>query len=350
MGAEKLSETSILLKIPQEKITFYATQYPKFEKDYNYFHVMDHGEPHAIRRKAILEKHPEISKLFENREPYFTLFFVCIIHVIQLLLCKVICDKNYSWTFVVFFSLFIGAIFNHGLFVLYHDITHFNCFKSIFLNQIAAIFCNLPQIIPSAIGFGRYHRDHHSYLGHPINDPDIPTITEIKIMQTSLGRLFYIIFMPLFYGLRPYFKAPKIVCLMEIVNMICCAIYALLITYFFNFKAFIYLLMCTWFGLSLHPVSAHVIAEHYEFVKSQDTYSYYGWMNYINFNMGYHIEHHDFPNIPWYKLPLLRKIAPEFYDNLPQIDSYVAVIFKYIFDGSIGPWSRISLEAKNKDY
>ena len=64
--------------------------------------------------------------------------------------------------------------------------------------------------------------------------------------------------------------------------------------------------------------------------------------------MGYHIEHHDFPNIPWYKLPQVRVIAPEFYENLPQMDSYFKVIYEYIFDGSIGPWSRISLEGETK--
>jgi sphingolipid delta-4 desaturase len=38
-----------------------------------------------------------------------------------------------------------------------------------------------------------------------------------------------------------------------------------------------------------------------------------GWMNIPNLNMGYHIEHHDFPSIPWYNLPKLRAMAPEFY-------------------------------------
>jgi sphingolipid delta-4 desaturase len=214
------------------------------------------------------------------------------------------------------------------------------------MNQIFAIICNLPQILPSAIGFGRYHRDHHTYLGDAIKDPDIPTLFEVRMMRSWVSRLFYVLFMPFFYGLRPYVKAPKQISFMEVVNIIACVAYAMIIAKFFMWKSVGFLLMCTYFGLSVHPVSAHVIAEHYEFYKKQDTYSYYGIINYINFNMGIHIEHHDFPNIAWYNLPKVRKIAPEFYDNLPQMDSYVLVIFKYIFDGSIGPWSRISLVGK----
>lgn len=352
MGAEAKStieEHSLLLCIPKEKIKEFATNDTHFEKDKNYFHVMNHTEPHTIRRKAILEKHPEIEKLFIDKEPMMTLTFVGIIHVIQLISCWVIYHYQISWSWVILYALTIGAIFNHALFVLYHDITHFNCFKSIKMNQIWAIICNLPQIIPSAIGFGRYHRDHHSFLGDPIKDPDIPTVGEIRFFKTSFRRLCYLLFMPFFYGLRPYFKAPKELSFMEAVNIVACVSYSYAIYKLFFIKSLVYLFLCTYFGLSVHPVSAHVIAEHYEFFKCQDTYSYYGIINWINFNMGYHIEHHDFPNIPWYKLPQVRKIAPEFYNNLPQMDSYVKVIFKYLFDGDIGPWSRIALEGPKKN-
>ena len=68
--------------------------------------------------------------------------------------------------------------------------------------------------------------------------------------------------------------------------------------------------------------------------------------------MGYHIEHHDFPNIPWRKLPEVRKLAPEFYEYLPYHTSYFKLIIKYIFDSNIGAYSRIvnneSVAVKNK--
>jgi len=215
------------------------------------------------------------------------------------------------------------------------------------MNQIAAIFCNISHLIPSAIAFGRYHKDHHNYQGDVERDPDLPCIAEIAFFTTRFRRLLYIIFMPLFYALRPYFKQAKPVSFWEVMNIIGVVSYAFLIYNLFTSKAVYYLLLCTWFGLSVHPVAAHVIAEHYEYFKSQDTFSYYGCLNFFNFNVGYHIEHHDFPSVPWYNLPEITRIAPEYYVTLPQVDSYVKVLYKYIFDGEIGPWSRIIL--KNKE-
>jgi len=115
--------------------------------------------------------------------------------------------------------------------------------------------------------------------------------------------------------------------------------------YFFGFKAFIYLLSGTFLGMGLHPVAGHFIAEHYEFVSGFETYSYYGPINYLNFNVGYHYEHHDFPKIPWSNLTKVRKIAPEFYDHLPCHTSYLKVFYDYILDPRISPSSRIKRPA-----
>lgn len=338
-------DKSILLEIPDNKVTEPATSFSKFNKDKTNFHIMDHMEPHSVRREKILSKYPEIKSLFK-KEPK-TILWVFFIHFIQLYFCFMIKHYNFDWNKIPLLAFGIGAVFNHGLFVLIHDITHFNVSKSEKVNKLWAIFANLPQIIPSAIGFGRYHKDHHTFMGDSLHDPDIPTMWEINFFNTFYKKLIYILFMPFFYGLRPYFKTPKNPNSYEILNLVSCFVYGFLIAYCFSFKAFMYLLLSTYFGLSIHPTSAHVMAEHYEFFKGQDTYSYYGWINYFNFNMGYHIEHHDFPNIPWNKLPQVRKIAPEFYDTLPVIDSYFTVIYKYIFDDDTGPWSRIAIDSYN---
>ena len=38
--------------------------------------------------------------------------------------------------------------------------------------------------------------------------------------------------------------------------------------------------------------------------------------NAIGFNTGYHDEHHTFPNVPWYHLPKLTKAGPEVFNNI----------------------------------
>ena len=77
------------------------------------------------------------------------------------------------------------------------------------------------------------------------------------------------------------------------------------------------------------------------FNKGDETYSYYGPLNLVTFNVGYHNEHHDFPYIPGSRLPEVRKIAPEFYNNLPYHTSWSKVIYDFITDPTIGPYARI---------
>jgi sphingolipid delta-4 desaturase len=88
-------------------------------------------------------------------------------------------------------------------------------------------------------------------------------------------------------------------------------------------------------------VAGHFIAEHYVFVEGYETYSYYGPLNYLCWNVGYHNEHHDFPKVAGWRLPEITKMAPEFYENLPQHKSWTMVLVNYITDPAIGPFSRV---------
>nr|CDS22247.1 Sphingolipid delta4 desaturase DES1 [Echinococcus granulosus] len=81
--------------------------------------------------------------------------------------------------------------------------------------------------------------------------------------------------------------------------------------------AFAYLLMGTVSGFGSHSVAGHVISEHYLFADNLVTHSYYGLLNIPLFNVGYHVEHHDFPYIPFTRLHKLKELAPEFYNHLP---------------------------------
>ena len=72
-----------------------------------------------------------------------------------------------------------------------------------------------------------------------------------------------------------------------------------------------------------------------------ETFSYYGSLNFLTFNVGLHNEHHDFPAVPWTRLWKLREIAGEFYEDLPQHKSWVAVMWNFVVDEQVGMTCRV---------
>lgn len=61
----------------------------------------------------------------------------------------------------------------------------------------------------------------------------------------------------------------------------------------------------------------------------------------LNFNVGYHNEHHDFPDIPGSKLPELHRIAKDHYGTLQSGNSWLKSIWQFITDPAISAYSRI---------
>ena len=102
-----------------------------------------------------------------------------------------------------------------------------------------------------------------------------------------------------------------------------------------------YLLASTILAVGLHPLGARWIQEHYVFTPGQETYSYYGPLNKVSFNVGYHNEHHDLVSTPWARLPRIRAVAPEFYEPLRAHYSWTALLVEFPSDRRITLFSRI---------
>lgn len=294
-------------------------------------------EPHATRRKQILSKHPEIKDLFVN-EPRTFYISVALVSI-QLTLAYLFRDMHWGLLFLLAWC--VSGTINHTLQLAVHEVTHNLCFENSTANRLLAIFCNLPTGVPSAMAFQQYHHDHHQFQGVDGIDTDIGTAFEGKFFSTPLFKALWVIGMPLWYAGRPLFVNHKSMTPWKFFNFAFQFAFDATILYFWGFKSLAYLILGSVLGMGLHPCAGHFIAEHFVFTQGSETYSYYGSCNWFNLNVGFHNEHHDFPRIPWSKLPQVRKIAPEFYENLPSYTSYLYIFKRFIFDPTITPFSRV---------
>ncbi|KAL0281260.1 UNVERIFIED_CONTAM: hypothetical protein PYX00_002296 [Menopon gallinae] len=303
-------------------------------------------EPHASRRKEILAKYPQIKKLF-GYDPNFKWVVLCMI-ACQFLLMHLMVSQ--SWPIVILTAYCIGGVINHSLMLAIHEISHNLAFGHArpLTNRIFGIFTNLVVGFPFSVTFKIYHLEHHRYQGDEKLDTDIPTYLEAKMFCTTGGKFIWLLLQPLFYALRPVITYPKKPTLLEAINVVIQLAFDYFVYEYYGMKVLIYLLAGSLLAMGIHPVAGHFISEHYMFRKGYETYSYYGPLNWITFNVGYHNEHHDFPAVPGSRLPEVKKIAPEYYDNLPQHNSWVSVLYDFVTDPDIGPYARI--KRKNKGF
>ena len=296
-------------------------------------------EPHATRRKEILAKYPEVKKLM-GHEPR-TKYIVTAMVSFQILMLYLISDA--SWITLVVLAYVLGGTINHSLTLAIHEIAHNLAFGHSYplANRFLGYFANLPLGVPMSVSFKKYHLEHHRYQGDVEKDVDIPSEIEGRFFNRTWSKFVYLLLMPYFYTLRPLFMRPKPVMGLELLNFVIQVVFDVCVYYCLGPKPIFYMIGGTFLGTGLHPLSGHFIAEHYMFIKGCETYSYYGPLNYLTFNVGYHNEHHDFPYIPGSRLYKVKEIAPEYYDNLPQYSSWCRVIYNFITDPTIGPFSRV---------
>lgn len=304
-------------------------------------------EPHAARRAEILKKYPEIKNLmgYEWKTKYFSTGTVAL----QIFLAWY--TQDWSWPSYFLVLYVVGATATHSLFLAIHELAHNLGAKTTWENRLIGIVANLPILIPYCVSFKPYHMEHHRYQGYEGVDSDVPTPFEgwlitahsFGYVDRTCRKALFMFFQILAYALRPLFVKPFLVPMDRwlLLNLVACASFDLLIFATLGYKGLLYLFLSAFLAGSIHPTAGHFIAEHYVMEGTAETYSYYGILNMFAYNVGYHNEHHDFPSIPWSNLPKVRKIAPEFYDNLPQCPSWPGVILRYIFDDNITPYSRV---------
>jgi len=304
-------------------------------------------EPHRSRTKEILRAHPDIRALIGPSQATFwwTLAVVALQGVVAWF------AATSSWWIVFLLSYTIGAFANHGLFVLIHECTHRLVFKRKAPNFITGLIANLPLFFPSIAPFQKYHLKHHAFQGVYELDADVPSLWEAKLIGHSVfGKALWLLFYPFFQALRPMrMKEVQVLQKLEMINLAVMIAANVAVYYYLGPKALAYLALSFFFSIGLHPLGARWIQRHYLTGEGeQETFSYYGFLNAVTFNVGYHNEHHDFPSVPWNRLPKIKAIAPEFYVELKSHMSWTRLFFQFLFDRELSLFSRMVREDRNR--
>lgn len=303
-------------------------------------------EPHRLRTRQILRQHPDVRKLIGKNA--YTIFAILGLVSFQVFMSWLLSGS--SWWLIVGAAYLLGAFADHALFVMIHECAHHLLFKSRSANRLAGILANLPQLFPSSVSFERYHIKHHSFQGIHELDADLPNRWEARLINNYfIGKVIWLLFYPLFQVFRisrlreikPFDKWVALNFFME-------AVFITAICLLFGPKAIVYLLLSFFFSVGLHPLGARWVQEHYLTHGEQETYSYYGVLNAVAFNVGYHNEHHDFPSIPWNKLPKIKQMAPDYYDTLASHRSWTRLFFRFLFDREISLFSRVVRKERGK--
>jgi sphingolipid delta-4 desaturase len=297
----------------------------------------DVAEPHAERRRAMLERYPGIKALYG---PCPRTKYICLALVAAQLVAAYAL-RNAGWGWVILGAYAFGGVVNQSLLLAIHELSHNLAFKAAWKNRLFAVLINLPVGVPVAETFRYYHLLHHVHQGDERLDTDLPTELEARFVRGAVAKVAWLGVQGLAYALRPLIVHPKRPSAAELANVLVQLAFDAAILHFWGVKALAYLPIGSLAVMGLHPIAGHYISEHYVFRPGQETYSYYGPLNRIAWNVGYHNEHHDFPYIAGSRLPALRRLAPEFYASLLHHASWTATLVRYVTRPSLGGFSRI---------
>mgnify|MGYP001377503777 CR=1 FL=1 len=287
---------------------------------------------HSLQREKILCENNNIKKLYgpEWKSKWISLFLLVIP---QIYISLNIYKLSYINYFLV--SYFIGATITQALFLAIHETSHNLFFKNVKYNKLYSIFLNLPIGIPFSISFRDYHLEHHKSLGKLGLDTDLPTKMESKIVKGKYLKTIWLSLQIIWYALRPVFIKQYPLTLYHTLNILSQLLFNTIIFKIFGIGPILYFLLCDLIAGGLHPCAYHFISEHYLLNKSsQETYSYYGILNYLTWNVGYHNEHHDFPYVAWSNLPKVKDYSI-YYNNLIYYESWYDIFYKFIFNNFV---------------
>ena len=318
-------------------------------------------EWHSRRRRMIIRAHPEIRNLKRlSAEFYFVLTAaLLLLHLGVGTTIAVYADTD-AWFWAIVLAATIGAFFTFALQQLTHEMSHVR------RNRRQMMPALLADLVVGSTGpgyadcFFRLHIPHHTDTGNE-GDPDLGYHTEWAdppqwLARSRLSRFLWltvfglftieILFLEHVLGARPrpgLFRGKRRLLLLL-------GKYGFMALTFWlgGFWCFVYFRLAAGFsvGAFAHPYGAFWLMQHAAMARNgfQPTVSYSGSRIWQWLNLGelYHLEHHDFPWIPFTQIEAVRRIAPEYYRSCHVVTSVWRLTWDWLSHTDGSPWSNVA--------
>ena len=221
------------------------------------------------------------------------------------------------WPVQIATVVLVGFSFN-ALGVLLHETLHGSFFRRQGLDRAAGILFGIP-ILFSATAYKTIHLRHHRYT-RTQRDPDDPLVHEHRSWIHTLNFFAWILIGSAFYVLTLPVRAWRVASRRDRVwiGTECAAILLVFATAislfvahgafgaFLRFWALPYL-VAVWIN-NVHGWAEHQNTVHGNPLTHTRTVTSNRLCAFLLCNIGYHIEHHLFPAVPWYHLPRLHAL------------------------------------------
>jgi len=230
-------------------------------------------------------------------------------------------DEWYIWIPLAFVQGF--TVFNFT--VLLHEVLHHNVFER--RHALAERVLGLAYAIPSGISasqFTRWHLDHHAELGSTEDDPKrhhlSPKINArwYKLLYATPA-LFPIYFRAAAKENATYSADLRATIAWERKAAIAFHLVSIaLLWYFFGGAAALRAHVIPVFGIFPIAFTLNRLGQHYDIDPNDPakwgTLMKSSWFwNFAFLNSNFHLEHHYFPGVPFYRLPALQRELKPFY-------------------------------------
>lgn len=321
------------------------------------------NEWHSIRRRMILSDHPEVRQLRPlTASVYTTLMSVLVIlHLGVGVAIAFSAQSGTVWFWTILLAATLGAFIAFALQQLTHEFSHIK------RNRLQTAPVMLADLMVGTTGpnyteyYFKYHMHHHANTSEA-NDPDLYYHSEWAdppqwAARSMLARFFWMTvyglftFEVLFLGHVLNRKAkPRMVFKNIGLMLTLLGKYSFmgLAFWFGGFWCFLYFKLAAGFSLGAfaHPYGGFWLMQHAAMARNgfQPTLSYSGsriW-HWLNLGELYHVEHHDFPWVPFTKIEEVRRIAPEYYQSCQVVTSVWRLTWDWLRHTDGTPWSDVA--------